>query len=141
MEEAEAEAEAGAAGAPDEHEPAIAEQIDALADPGLAHLAPPELDSYFARAKLKPMTEPTTVNKQRLCEILSGVREDGDALIDEELELGLRSIAVPVHGASGEVLAALNAGAQAGRVNADRMKQEFLPALLRSAQRPSVLLP
>jgi IclR family pca regulon transcriptional regulator len=79
----------------------------------LAHLPPDELDAYFARTKLRPMTENTVVNQKRLREILAGVRQDGYAINDEELELGLRSIAVPVRGASGQVLAALNVGAQA----------------------------
>jgi IclR family pca regulon transcriptional regulator len=87
------------------------------------------------------MTEHTVVNQKRLRELLAGVRQDGYALIDEELELGLRSIAVPVRGASGQVLAALNVGAQAARVTVERMKQEFLPVLLRGAQDLAVLLP
>lgn len=107
----------------------------------LANLPPQELDAYFTRVKLRPMTEHTVVNQKRLREILAGVRRDGYALIDEELELGLRSIAVPVRGASGQVLAALNVGAQAARVSAEKMKQEFLPVLLRGAQELSVLLP
>jgi IclR family pca regulon transcriptional regulator len=107
----------------------------------LAHLRPQELDAYFARVKLRPMTEHTVTSQKRLREILAGVRQDGYALIDEELELGLRSIAVPVRGASGQVLAALNVGAQAARVPVERMKQEFLPVLLRGAQDLSVLLP
>ncbi|MEH6437748.1 IclR family transcriptional regulator domain-containing protein [Massilia sp. DD77] len=107
----------------------------------LAHLAPAELDAYFARTKLRAMTERTVVNQKRLREILAGVRQDGYAVNDEELELGLRSISVPVRGASGQVLAALNVGAQAGRVSVERMKQEFLPVLLRGAQELSVLLP
>lgn len=69
------------------------------------------------------------------------VRQAGYAINDEELELGLRSIAVPVRGASGAVHAALNVGAQAARVSVDRMETEFLPVLLRGAQELSVLLP
>lgn len=107
----------------------------------LANLSHEDLDAYFARVKLKPMTDRTVVNQKRLREILAGVRHDGFALIDEELELGLRSIAVPVRGASGTVLAALNVGAQAARVSVEQMKQEFLPVLLRGAQELSVLLP
>jgi IclR family pca regulon transcriptional regulator len=53
----------------------------------------------------------------------------------------LRSIAVPVRGASGTVLAALNVGAQAARVSVSQLEQDFLPVLLRSAQELSVLLP
>ncbi len=107
----------------------------------LAHLPPHELDAYFARVKLRAMTEHTVVSQKRLREILAGVRRDGYAVIDEELELGLRSIAVPVRGASGQIVAALNVGAQAARVSAERMRQAFLPVLLRGAQELSVLLP
>jgi len=81
------------------------------------------------------------VSQKRLREILGQVRQDGFALIDEELEVGLRSIAVPVRGASGRVLAALNVGAQAARVTRRQMEEEFLPVLLRGAQELSVLLP
>ena len=107
----------------------------------LAHLAPDELDAYFAKVKLKPMTDKTVTNQKQLREILVQVRQDGYAINDEELELGLRSIAVPVRGASGQVLAALNVGAQASRVSAERMQLEFLPILQRGAQELSVLLP
>jgi IclR family pca regulon transcriptional regulator len=107
----------------------------------LAHLEPGELDAYFARTKLRPMTERTVVSQKRLREILAGVRQAGYAINDEELELGLRSIAVPVRGASGKVLAALNVGAQAARVSTTQMEQEFLPVLQRGAQELSVLLP
>ena len=107
----------------------------------LAHLPPAELDAYFAKVKLKPMTDKTETNQKRLRELLVQVRQDGYAINDEELELGLRSIAVPVRGASGQVLAALNVGAQASRVSEERMRQEFLPILQRGAQELSVLLP
>lgn len=107
----------------------------------LAHMAPDELDAYFAKTKLRPMTERTVVSQKRLREILAGVRQAGYAINDEELELGLRSIAVPVRGASGKVLAALNVGAQAARVSTAQMEREFLPVLQRGAQELSVLLP
>lgn len=107
----------------------------------LAHLDPDALDAYFAKVKLKPMTDKTVTSQKRLREILAQVRRDGYAINDEELELGLRSIAVPVRGASGRVLAALNVGAQASRVSQARMRQEFLPILQRGAQELSVLLP
>jgi IclR family pca regulon transcriptional regulator len=107
----------------------------------LAYLPPDELEAYLARTKLRAMTENTVVNQKRLREILAGVRQDGYAINDEELELGLRSIAVPVRGASGTVLAALNVGAQAARVSVKQLQQEFLPVLLRGAQELSILLP
>lgn len=107
----------------------------------LAHLPADELDAYLARTKLRAMTPNTVTAPKRLREILAGVRQSGYAINNEELEVGLRSIAVPVRGASGKVLAALNVGAQAARVSTEQMENEFLPALQRCAQELAVLLP
>ena len=107
----------------------------------LAHLPPAELDHYLANTRLRAMTKNTVISQKGLREILAGVREDGYAVNDEELELGLRSIAVPVRGASGTVLAALNVGAQAARVSVKQLEKEFLPVLLKGAQELSILLP
>jgi len=107
----------------------------------LAHMPDEELAAYLGRVELKAMTDRTVVSPVRLREILAGVRQCGFALIDEELEVGLRSIAVPVRGASGNVIAALNVGAQAARVSIRQMKEEFLPVLQRGAQDLAVLLP
>ncbi len=107
----------------------------------LAHLPPEELQAYLAQAELKAFTERTVVSAKRLREILAGVRQAGFAIVEEELEVGLRSIAVPVRGASGRVVAALNVGAQAARVSRQQMEEEFLPILLRGSQELATLLP
>jgi len=107
----------------------------------LAHLPPAELDAYLAHATLTPMTPNTITDAGALRAELARVREQGYAVINEELELGLRSIAVPVRGASGRVLAALNVGAQAIRVTPQRMVEEFMPVLRQGARELAVLLP
>jgi IclR family pca regulon transcriptional regulator len=107
----------------------------------LAHMPEEELDAHLAAAKLKAFTEHTVVSVGRLKEILAQARKEGYVVVEEELEVGLRSIAVPVRGASGNVLAALNIGAQATRVTKKQMVDEFLPVLLREARELSVLLP
>ncbi|HVL75450.1 MAG TPA: IclR family transcriptional regulator C-terminal domain-containing protein [Noviherbaspirillum sp.] len=107
----------------------------------LAGLDEHALDDYFSQVTLKAFTERTVVAQRRLREILDEVRRDGYALIDEELEVGLRSIAVPVRGASGGVVAALNVGAQAARISARQMRDEFLPVLREGARELAVLLP
>lgn len=107
----------------------------------LAHFSAEALAAYFARVELKAFTDKTVVSERGVRDILEHVRHAGYALVEEELEIGLRSIAVPVRGASGNVIAALNIGAQATRVGAKRMREEFLPVLQRGAQELSVLLP
>jgi IclR family pca regulon transcriptional regulator len=107
----------------------------------LAHLAPDALDAYFAQVKLKAYTDYTVVSASRLRVLLDEVRRDGYALVDEELEVGLRAIAVPVRDASGQVIAALNIGVPTSRVPTRLMIGEFLPVLLQGAQDLAALLP
>jgi IclR family pca regulon transcriptional regulator len=61
------------------------------------------------------------------------VRRCGYAIIDQELEVGVRSVAAPVRDASGRVVAAVNVSAHASRVSLDRLKKEFAPRLLKTA--------
>jgi IclR family pca regulon transcriptional regulator len=107
----------------------------------LAHLPADALDAYLARTDLQARTARTITDPRQLREVLAQVRTDGYAVNDEELELGLRSIAVPVRGASGRVLAALNVGAQAARVPVPHMVDGFLPTLQSVARDLAVLLP
>ena len=107
----------------------------------LASLPPAELDAYLARVQLRPYTDRTVVSEERLREILIETAQQGYAVVEEELEIGLRSIAVPVRGATRTVTAALNVGAQATRVSRTQMEQVFLPVLLNAAAELAVLLP
>lgn len=107
----------------------------------LAAMSEPELEAYFAKVNLRAHTDRTIVSEQRLREILEEVRQSGYAIVEEELEIGLCSIAVPVRGASGATVAALNVGAQATRVTRSQLEQNFLPTLLNAASELSVLLP
>jgi IclR family pca regulon transcriptional regulator len=107
----------------------------------LAAMTPAELDEYFSKVTLRAYTERTIVSEARLREILIEVRQNGFAVVEEELEIGLRSIAVPVRGATGSAVAALNVGAQSTRVSKLQLEQNFLPVLLNAASELSVLLP
>lgn len=107
----------------------------------LAYLTEDALKTYFASVELRAYTERTVVSIKRLKELFAGIRQAGYTIVEEELEIGLRSIAVPVRNASGTVVAALNVGAQATRVTSRQMEEEFLPVLLKGAQELSALLP
>lgn len=107
----------------------------------LAHYTEVELEKYFAAITLRAYTEKTVVSPTRLREILKEVKQQGYAMVEEELEVGLHSIAVPVSGASGMVHAALNIGAQATRVSSEQMVRDFLPVLQKAAADLQVLLP
>lgn len=99
----------------------------------LAHLSRNELDAYLARVVLKPLTARTVTSRDELRRVIDQVRHKGYALVDQELEIGLRSIAVPVRNSGGAVVAAMNVGTQAGRVSRRDMEGRFLPVLQAAA--------
>ena len=68
-----------------------------------------------------------------MLELLSGVRQTGYALVDQELEQGLRSIAAPLRDRNGRTIAAMNVSTTVSRVTKERLLGQFLPALLESA--------
>lgn len=107
----------------------------------LAGLPQRELAVYYDRVKLERRTPHTVANMVALKDAVEASRRQGYTLIDQELEMGLRSIAVPVRNRRTEVIAALNVGTQAGRTSAETMKTRFLPVLLDAADRISASLP
>jgi len=92
------------------------------------------LDGYLTSAKLAPLTPRTITDPARLRAELMRVRQQGWALVDEELEEGLRSIASPIHGLDGKVVAAINVSAPARQGEAERLIQDMLPHLLQTAR-------
>lgn len=88
---------------------------------------------YLARVRLTKHTPRTIVDRAALAVEISRVRELGYAVVDQELELGLRSLAVPVRGHDGIVVAAVNVGVQAARADRAALVREFLPVLGRAA--------
>lgn len=106
----------------------------------LAALPEIELAAYLEAVHVKALTPKTILDKQLLGEIIRSVRSDGFAITDEELELGLRSIAVPVRTHQNKVVAAMNIGVQAARVSAAELIHRFLPILQENAAMLAPLL-
>jgi len=95
----------------------------------LAALRDDRLDAYLAEATLVPLTERTIVDRDRLRAEVERTRTRGWCLVDQELEDGVRSIAVPLHDAGGRVVAAVNTSAHATRVPLTTLQRSFLPKL------------
>lgn len=100
----------------------------------LAALDDATLHEYLEHADLQAKTSRTVHDPAALLEILQQVREQGWCVVDQELEQGLRSIAVPVYDASGQVLAALNISTHAGRVSRSELEQKFLPIMVAASR-------
>jgi len=73
----------------------------------------------------------------RRCSIASALTRAGISIVDEELEQGLRSIAVPVLDRTGQAVGAINLSAHSTRTTRNEMREKFLPELRRIAQRIS----
>lgn len=101
----------------------------------LAGLPDAALDDYFRSACLEARTSRTVTEEARLRRILSEVGVQGWALVDQELEDGVRSVAVPIRAADGTVLAAMNISGHAARVRLEELRKTYLPLLQAAAGR------
>ncbi|MFE1177274.1 IclR family transcriptional regulator C-terminal domain-containing protein [Streptomyces sp. NPDC058773] len=101
----------------------------------LAGLPPAERTARLQRADRRPLTDHTVTAPARLAQLLKRTAQDGYALVDEELEEGLRSVAVPVHDRTGRVVAAVGVSTHTGRRTLAQCREELLPALRTAAAR------
>lgn len=92
----------------------------------LAGLPAPERADRLARTRFEPLTRHTVTTAGALSDILDSVSGDGYALVDEELEEGLRSVAMPLRDRPGHAFAAVNVSQHAGRAT----RQQFLDTVL-----------
>jgi IclR family pca regulon transcriptional regulator len=95
----------------------------------MAGLPADELDSYLARLVPEQLTDRTATSVDELRDVISQAAADGYALVDQELELGLRSIAVPIMDARGRPVAALNVSAHASRSTRASLRNDVLTPL------------
>lgn len=99
----------------------------------LAHLEPSRLAHFLRTAKLERYTDNTITDPALLALRLKEVREQGWALCNQELEVGLCSVAVPLHDRHGHVTLAMNVSGQATRVSIETLKRDYLPVLQSAA--------
>jgi IclR family pca regulon transcriptional regulator len=101
----------------------------------LAHLTPEEREGYLERATLTQRTRRTISGADDLRAELDRVRTQGWSLVDQELEEGLRALAVPVRSRRGVAVAAVNVATHASRSSLDDIRRALLPPLLATAAR------
>ena len=97
----------------------------------LAGLSEPELDAWFEGLAPVRHTRHTVVEPRKLRRLIAEVRAQGHAVVEQELELGLRTIAVPLRNFRGEVVAAMNVSVHAGRLPVEQMVERCLPAMIK----------
>lgn len=99
----------------------------------LSGLAPDALDAFLSRATIRANTPKTITDRAELARTIVEAGRKGFASVDEELEIGLRSIAVPIRDRSGAIVAAINVSTQSARFSVAEMEREILPHLKRAA--------
>jgi len=97
----------------------------------LAALPEPEARAIVERSDLTPRTPHSLTAPDEIMARIRQARAEGHAVIDQEVELGLRSLAVPLYNAHGRVVAALNTGVAAVQSSAGELAALYLPALLK----------
>lgn len=100
----------------------------------LAARSDAELAAYLEAVTLSRRTDRTLTDPAALRRLLGQVRAQGFAVVEQELEDGLTSLAVPIHDATGSVIAAMNVSVNAFRVDAAALERDFLPVMQATAR-------
>jgi IclR family transcriptional regulator, pca regulon regulatory protein len=100
----------------------------------LGGLTDAELDAFLDTLVVAAPTAHSITDIDALRSEIRAVRNQGYALIDQELEEGIRSVAAPLRDRRGRCLAAVNVGTHAARVTLKELRGVILPALLVTAR-------
>ena len=92
----------------------------------LAHLPEDELAAYFARTPLRQLTPFTKTDETAIRAELGQVAAQGYAIVDQEFEVGMRVLTVPLYGRSGRLQASLSLTTHASRVSIEEMRLRYL---------------
>jgi len=92
------------------------------------------VDDYLAAADLTPLTARTIADPVKLRAEIAQVRSQGWAMVDQELEEGVRSLAAPIRDSTDSVAAALNVSVHASRWTLEAVRGQLLPRLLETAR-------
>jgi IclR family pca regulon transcriptional regulator len=100
----------------------------------LADLTPEQVETFVTSRSYTAYTEHTLLDPAAIIAEVDAAREQGWALVDQELEIGLRAIAAPIRRSDGRAIAAINIGTVASRVSARDLRKRLLPQLLETAE-------
>lgn len=96
----------------------------------LAALPEAAAGEILSQASLPARTSRTLTDPKAVAAELARIRLQGHAIADQEVEMGLRSIAVPLYNSRGQIVAAMNVGVAASRAEAEEMARLYLPAMI-----------
>jgi IclR family transcriptional regulator, pca regulon regulatory protein len=108
-------------------------QTTAMGRAILAELSEVELDAFLERAQKVAYTVFTATDVAAIKERIHKVRELGYSLLDQEIDLGVRALAVPIRHRSGKVAGSVCVGLYDPRVEPEAIVRDYLPALRQAA--------
>lgn len=95
----------------------------------LSQLPDEELEQFLDRVELKAYTDASVTNKESLRERILLARKEGFAILDQELDSGLRSVSTPIYSGRGDLLGAINISTNAARISIETLLDVFIPRL------------
>ena len=120
------------------HLPVFATAIGRLL---LANLKTAALETQLGRANLEKYTPATLVDRRKILAALSDVRKNEFAYVDQELEVGLRSIGVPIYSRGHEIIAAMSISLVGGQFSAKAVRDRYLEPLRSASNEITETLP
>lgn len=100
----------------------------------LANMSLPVLERFIDTCVIEQYTRYTLIDKTALMTEIAQVRKQGYSMVEQELEIGLTSISVPVHDGAGEVIAALNVSTHMSQTARQQIFENILPVLQQCAR-------
>lgn len=106
----------------------------------LAALPEEQLHHYLETMTLTKFTANTITSKVQLRSVLEEVRRQGWSIVDQELEVGLRSLSVPIRDGGDRIVAALNVCCPSNRISLEEMKTRILAVTLEASRNITLAL-
>ena len=106
----------------------------------LAHMNDEELENYFHARELKSFTDKTITDREVLKKQLKLVVENGYAIDDEELDIGVKCVSAPIRDYTRRIIGAVSISGPSMRFSPERMKKELIPLALRASEEISAKL-
>jgi IclR family pca regulon transcriptional regulator len=120
------------------HLPAITSAVGRVI---VAGLAPEAARAWLAKVKIEKYTSLTRTDRTEIESILDNIRKSGFSIVDQELEIGLRSIGVPIRNKGRAVVAGLSVSVIEGQVAREVMIKRYLRPLQDAAEEITATLP
>lgn len=95
----------------------------------LANISNEQLKNYIDHIELIPYTPYSITDRNELLQTLQQAKEEQYVIVDQELDTGLRSLALPVYKSNNELIGAINISTNASRISHETLIERFLPIL------------